>query len=63
MEREKQKQLEKERERIERENYLSRKKEETEGAIKLLQSSGLPEKSKFVSSRGVVEFGMLIGFF
>lgn len=49
MEREKQKQLERERERAEREVYLSRKKEETEGAIKLLQQSGLPEKSKFVS--------------
>lgn len=49
MEKEKQKQLERERERVEREEYLSRKKEETEGAIKLLQESGLPQKSKFVS--------------
>lgn len=53
MEREKQKQIEKERERVERENYLSRKKEETEGAIKLLQASGLPEKSKFVSIKNI----------
>lgn len=52
MEREKQKQLDKERERMEREEYLSRKKEEKKGALELLQANDgsiLPPKSKFVS--------------
>lgn len=51
MEREKQKQLDKERERIEREEYLSRRKEMKNDALELLRSadgSVHPPKSKFV---------------
>lgn len=62
MEREKQKQMEREKEKAERAEFLTRKKEETEDAMKILQASGLPEKSKFVSDYFILITYLIVVF-